>query len=95
MDLPEALAKIEALETALLAGVQELRTVKAALQKQSNGSALEQLLEPERVAQILGVDVQHVYGQARDGKLPSVKVGKYVRFSPAALKKWLDRKNSA
>ena len=95
MDLPEALNKIEALESALLAGVHELRIVKAELQKQSNGNSLEQLLEPERVAAILGVNVKHVYAQARTGKIPSVMVGKYRRFSPAQLKKWLDKKNGA
>jgi len=95
MDLPEALAKIDRLESTLLETVQELRTIKADLQKQTNGSSLEPLLEPEQVATIIGVDVRHVYAQARSGKIPSVMIGKYRRFSPTQLKKWLDRKNSA
>ena len=57
MDLPDALSKIEALESTLLESVQELRAVKAELQKQANGTSLEQLLEPEQVAAMLGVDV--------------------------------------
>lgn len=95
MDLPEALSKIESLESVLLDSVKELRAVKAQLQKQAYGNSLEQLLEPEQVAAILGVDVGHVHSQARSGKLPSIKVGKYTRFSPKQLSKWLERKNNA
>ena len=95
MDLPEALSKIEALESTLLESVKELRAVKAELQKQTNGNSLEQLLESEQVAAILGVDVPHVHAQARSGKIPSVMIGKYRRFSPKQLSKWLERKNSA
>jgi excisionase family DNA binding protein len=94
MTVNEALSKIELLESTLLQMVQELRAVKAEIQKQTNGAVLEPLLEPEQVAKILGVDVRHIYAQARSGKIPSVTIGKYRRFSPAQLKKWLDRKNS-
>jgi excisionase family DNA binding protein len=95
MDLPQALSKLETLESTLLQTVQELRTVKAEIQKQANGTSLEQLLGAEQVAEILGVDVAHVHAQARAGKIPSLTVGKYRRFSPAQLKKWLERKNGA
>jgi excisionase family DNA binding protein len=94
MDLPEALNKLELLESNLLESVKELRAVKAELQKQANGHSLEPLLDPEQVASILGVDVNHVHGQARSGKLPSVLIGKYRRFSPKQLSKWLERKNN-
>jgi len=57
MTVTEALSKIELLESALLQTVQELRAVKAEIQKQTNGATLEPLLEPEQVAEILGVDV--------------------------------------
>ena len=93
--MPEALSKIETLESNLLESVKELRLVKAELQKQTNGNSLEQLLEPEQVAAILGVDVSHVHAQARNGKIPSVMIGKYRRFSPKQLTKWLERKNNA
>jgi excisionase family DNA binding protein len=94
MTVNDALSKIELLETTLLQTVQELRAVKAEIQKQSYGATLEPLLEPDQVAAILGVDVRHVYAQARSGKIPSVMIGKYRRFSPTQLKKWLERKNS-
>ncbi len=56
-----------------------------------DGATLEPLLDADRVAEILGVEVAYVHAQARAGKLPSIKVGKYRKFSPAQLKKWLDR----
>jgi excisionase family DNA binding protein len=95
MDVPETLSRLEKLEDALLAQIQEVRCVKAEIQKQANGATLDPLLDAEQVAQILGVDVAHVHSQARNRKIPSVKIGKYWKFSPSALKKWLERKNSA
>ena len=94
MDLPEALSRLDNLEAALLAQVQELRTIRAEFQKQAVNGALEPLLGAEEVAKILGVDVGHVHAQARSRKIPSVMIGKYRKFSPSQLKKWLERKNS-
>lgn len=94
MDLPEALSLLDKLEDALLAQIQELRAVKGEIQKQANGTSLEPLLGAEQVAQILGVDIAHVHAQARSRKIPSIMVGKYRKFSPSQIKKWLDRKNS-
>lgn len=96
MDLPEILNRLENLENAFITSLQEIRSIKAELQKTSNGShALEPLLEAEDLAKILGVDIAYVYAQARTKKIPSLKLGKYRKFSPSQLKKWLDRKNSA
>jgi excisionase family DNA binding protein len=95
MDLPEALSRIDKLEDALLAQIQELRCIRTEIQKRSINGTLEPLLGAEEVAKILGVDVGHVHAQARSRKIPSVMVGKYRKFSPSQLKKWLERKNSA
>ena len=95
MDLPETLSRLEKLEDTLLAQIQELRGIKAEIQKHASNGNLEPLLRVEQVAQILGVDVGHVHSQARSRKIPSVMVGKYRKFSPSHLKKWLDRKNNA
>lgn len=87
------LERLETLETSLL---QETRSIKAEIQKQANGNpTLEPLLEAEEVAKLLGVDTGYVYSQARSKKIPSIKLGKYRKFSPTQLKKWLDRKNGA
>jgi excisionase family DNA binding protein len=42
----------------------------------------------EQVAEALQVPVAQVYALARRGELPSVQVGKYVRFPVEALKAW-------
>ncbi len=94
MDLPEALSRLDNLEAALLAQIQELRTIRAEFQKQAVNGAIEPLLGAEEVAKILGVDVGHVHAQARSRKIPSVMIGKYRKFSPSQFKKWLERKNS-
>jgi excisionase family DNA binding protein len=94
MDLPEALTRLDNLENALLAQIQEVRTIRAEFQKPAVNGALEPLLGAEQVAKILGVDVGHVHAQARSRKIPSVMIGKYRKFSPSQLKKWLERKNS-
>jgi excisionase family DNA binding protein len=94
MDLPEALLRLEKLEDTLLAQIQELRGIRSEIQKHAANGSLEPLLGAEQVAQILGVDVGHVHAQARSRKIPSIMVGKYRKFSPSALKKWLDRKNT-
>jgi excisionase family DNA binding protein len=95
MDLPEALSRLDKLEDILLAQVQELRSIRAEFQKHAGNGSLEPLLSAEKVAEILGVDVGHVHAQARSRKIPSVMVGKYRKFSPSQLRKWLDRKNNS
>lgn len=89
------LGRLEKVESSLLALLQELHSIKAEIQNQANGNgSLEPLLEAEEVARILGVELAYVYTQARAGKIPSVKLGKYRKFSPSHLKRWLDRKNN-
>lgn len=77
--------------------VEQLRAlVREEVHKSVNGSAnLDPLLNAEDVAKILGVDTAYVYSLARAKKIPSVKLGKYRKFSPYQIKKWLDRKNTA
>jgi excisionase family DNA binding protein len=94
MDLPETLSRLEKLEDALLTQLQEVRCIRSEIQKHAGSRSLEPLLGAEQVAQILGVDIGHVHAQARSRKIPSIMVGKYRKFSPSQLKKWLDRKNS-
>ena len=96
MNPPDTLIRLDNLETSLLSFLQEVRSIKAELQKNSKVSpSIESLLDAEKVAEILGVDKAYIYTQARSGKMPSIKLGKYRRFSPSKIKKWLDRKNEA
>jgi len=96
MRIQETMAKLESIEGSLLSLVQEIRTLKEGLGKQANDPfTLEPLLDADEVAKFLGVDIAYIYTQARSGKIPSIKLGKYRKFSPSKIKKWLDRKNEA
>ena len=91
----DSLSRLENLETSLLSLLQEVRSIKGEIQKMANGnSTLEPLLDAEQLSKLLGVDTAYVYSQARTRKIPSIKLGKYRKFSPSQIKKWLDRKNT-
>jgi excisionase family DNA binding protein len=47
------------------------------------------LLTAQQVAALWQVRPKHVYSLARDGGLPHVRLGRYVRFRPAAVARWL------
>jgi excisionase family DNA binding protein len=92
----DILSRLDRLEDAFVAGLQEIREAKQQLKKNGNGNgaaSLEKLLDAEEVAALLGVDQNYIYGQARANKIPSIKLGKYRKFSPSQLAKWLERKN--
>jgi excisionase family DNA binding protein len=44
-----------------------------------------QLLTPKQLAQRWQVPTSHVYRLARAGEIPSVRLGKYVRFTPGGI----------
>jgi excisionase family DNA binding protein len=48
------------------------------------------LLSADDLAAAWGVRTKHVYTLARDGDLPCVRLGRYVRFRQAAVTAWLD-----
>ena len=48
------------------------------------------LLTAEQVAADLAVPKTWVYRAARDGRLPSVQCGRYVRFHPDDVADWVD-----
>ncbi len=47
------------------------------------------LLRPRDVARRLGLSVPHVYTLAATGTLPSVKLGRAVRFRPADVDRFI------
>lgn len=47
-----------------------------------------QLLTAEQVGERWQVPKAHVYRLARDGRLPCVRVGRYMRFTVAAIDAW-------
>ena len=47
------------------------------------------LLTPEEAADLLAVPRSWVYAEARAGRLPHIRVGRYVRFREASLLEWI------
>src|SRR5213594_73324 len=48
------------------------------------------LLDAEKAGRFLGIPTSRVYELARQGKIPTVRIGpKCVRFRPAALHDWI------
>ncbi len=45
------------------------------------------------LAKILKVSVSTIYRLAQVGKIPVVKIGRSVRFSPTLIKNWLEEGN--
>jgi hypothetical protein len=48
-------------------------------------SAATALLTAEAAAEMLSVDAQWLLRQAREARIPHFRVGRYVRFDPAAI----------
>jgi excisionase family DNA binding protein len=47
------------------------------------------LLTAGDVAALLGVPKSWVYAQSREGRLPTVRLGRYYRYRRAAIAAWL------
>lgn len=50
---------------------------------------MEPLLSARELADILGVNLNYVYEQAADGRLPSYKIGGNRRFRASEVEEWL------
>jgi excisionase family DNA binding protein len=50
---------------------------------------MDRLLTAEEVAQRLGVRTDWVWAQARAGRIPHVRPGRYRRFRESALEAWV------
>jgi len=64
-------------------------------ERQSSKSATtatlsQPLLDTDAVAQALGITRRHVQRLVAERRIPYLKVGRFVRFDPAALNVWLD-----
>jgi excisionase family DNA binding protein len=57
----------------------------------SNGSVGKRLLNAEEAAGYLGLKVDTVYKKARLRELPSVKVGRSLRFDVKALERFVEQ----
>ena len=74
-----------------------LAWVRLTIQSQGTGELCQpdnQLLTIPQVSERLALPVSRVYEMARQGKLPVVRVGKYVRVQAVQLERWIgDRRD--
>jgi excisionase family DNA binding protein len=64
---------------------------KEAVEMDSNGFiGRRRLLNVEEASQYLGLEVDTIYKKARLRELPSVKVGRALRFDVMALSRFID-----
>ena len=56
----------------------------------SNVHVGRRLLKPEEAAEYLGLQVDTIYRKARLRELPSVKVGRALRFDVEALERFIE-----
>lgn len=52
-------------------------------------NVLDRLLTAEEVAERLGMKTAWVWAQARAGRIPHVRLGRYRRFRESAVEEWL------
>lgn len=57
----------------------------------SNGNIARRLLNVGEAAQYLGIEIDTVYKKSRLRELPSVKVGRALRFDVRALERYVDQ----
>ena len=50
---------------------------------------MDRLLTAEEIADRLGMKTQWVWAQARAGRIPHVRLGRYRRFRESAVEAWL------
>jgi excisionase family DNA binding protein len=50
---------------------------------------MDRMLTAKEVAQRLGVRTDWVWAQARAGRIPHVRIGRYRRFRESALEAWI------
>jgi excisionase family DNA binding protein len=91
----EVINRLERLESSLMSGLQEIRTLREELAKRNvETDTLDKLLDADEVAELLGVDKKYVYAMARKKQIPSIRVGdRYVKFSPSQLRKFFDTRS--
>lgn len=53
------------------------------------------LLTPDDVAALISVERVTVIRLARAGKIPSLKIGKVIRFRPSTIEAWMAEQESA
>ena len=86
--IPALLAKLAAAQARL-----QLRLLMHRAQSSRNEES-ETLLEAKDVADWLGVKEDYVRDLGRRGEIPTVKIGKYVRFERDSIRDWIAQQRS-
>lgn len=56
-------------------------------------SEAERLLTVDDVAALLQVPRTWVYAQSRSGAIPTVRLGRYYRYEPGAVRAWIQERS--
>ena len=56
--------------------------------------AKKQLLTPDELAEMLQIARKTVVVMAREERIPSIRIGRIVRFDPAEIDRWIDSQRS-
>lgn len=60
----------------------------------SSTPAEGKLLEVADVAELIGMTADWVYREVRAGRLPHIKLGRYVRFRRESIDAWLESRET-
>jgi excisionase family DNA binding protein len=82
-EIPALLVKLAAAQASL-----QTRLLMHGVQGRNDGEQ-ETLLEAKDVAVWLGVKEDYVRDLGRKGEIPTVKIGKYVRFERNSIRQWI------
>jgi excisionase family DNA binding protein len=55
----------------------------------------EKLISAAEVADMFGVSVGWVYTETRAGRIPHVKLGRYPRYKPSSIERWIAEREAA
>ena len=56
----------------------------------TTSAPVPQLLTMDELAETLGVTRRHIRRLVDERRVPFLRVGKFIRFDPAEISKWLD-----
>ena len=56
---------------------------------------MDRLLTADELAERLGMKTEWVWAQARAGRIPHVRLGRYRRFRESAVEEWLQELETA
>ncbi len=56
---------------------------------------LPQLLDRSTLARLLGTSERHVRRLVAERRIPFVRVGRFIRFEPGAIGRWLEEQATA